>query len=336
MILALAEGLPDDHDEAESKQVQDAFFREVLSKDAVASILNGLQAAPSESQAAYASKVERMLTLAQATHLATVAELLPRAPKGVVRDQLLQAVERSDGVTSSTFVQMFGAADEQLALTLLHRFANTEGAQAQEVVAAAGKSPHAVVRIEALARKEGSSGAAVHAELRRLLDASDAEARLAALQAMERYRIAAAGPYLVVRIQEKNFHKLPLAERRQCFKTLLTLKAQRCEEVCVALLHEGSLLRGEALESSRELAAEFLGEIAATNEAFYALEKVAHGHDLRTSKGVRDAAENALKRIQERATEVEEKRRHSPQGPGELSATHAAASRLDGIAKGKA
>jgi hypothetical protein len=122
---------------------------------------------------------------------------------------------------------------------------------------------------------------------------------------MEEHNIAVAGPFLVLRIQDKTFLKLPLDERRQALKTLSKLKPKRAEEVCIELLRNAPLFRSSALESTRELAAFFLGEIGGTEGAVAALlQQIEKSKPWSNSKAVRESAAAGARRIAERAQEI--------------------------------
>src|SRR5204863_3588081 len=115
--------------------------------------------------------------------------------------------------------------------------------------------------------------------------------------------------FLVLRIQDKTFLKLPLDERDASLKTLSVLRPKRCEEVCVTLLSESKLLRSSALETTRGLAARYLAEVASTDEAYRLLEGVAHSKPWHNSKAVREAAAAAVARLTERAQQALEARK---------------------------
>jgi hypothetical protein len=120
---------------------------------------------------------------------------------------------------------------------------------------------------------------------------------------MEQHEIAAAGPFLVLRMQDKTFLKLPLEERQQSLQTLSKLRPKRCEEVCITLLKTSKLFQPSSLETTRELAARFLAEVASTDGALHLLAEVANSKPWRNSKGVREASTAALARLHARVEE---------------------------------
>jgi hypothetical protein len=113
---------------------------------------------------------------------------------------------------------------------------------------------------------------------------------------------------LVLRIQEQEFAKLPFEERQQALQTLSRLRPKRCAEVCMALLSDARVLRLGAHEETRELAAQFLAEVAASDPAFFLLEDIAKSSAWRNSKRVRESASAALERLKQRALEAEQRK----------------------------
>lgn len=309
MVLSLRDAIEVDSRAQDGDALRGQLITETLSTETLFAILQGSLSVPDEAAHAYVVNLKSILTCLQDQHFDSIITFLPDAPAGEMRDVLLEYLQRVGRGRETELARMFESADVDLGLSLVRILAGIGSDKAREAITLASRSPHPLVRIEALGHVEGASGLRVKQELRNLLGDTDDAVRLAALQAMERHEIAAAGPFLVVRMQEKSFLKLPLEERRQCLKTLRVLKVQRCEEVCITLLSESSWLRSEALESTRELAAHFLGEVATTNDAFYALERVAMGRDIRNSKTVKGAAQQALARISERAEKAEAARK---------------------------
>jgi len=152
------------------------------------------------------------------------------------------------------------------------------------------------------------------AELNKLMEAG-AISEINAARAMEKYRISAAGPFLVLRICAPEFFKLDHEEKNQALKSLCTLRPKRGEEVCIQLLSESKLIRSRAFEETRELAAQYLAEVASTNPALYLLEEVAKGSKWAYSHQLRKAAQAALDRLGERANQYISSKNQQPAGP---------------------
>jgi hypothetical protein len=238
-------------------------------------------------------------------------------PISELQTLLLAFIARHGRGHEMKIATLFPNADVDLGLALVRLLAEVDTETAKEAVALASQSPHALVRIEALGHIEGVSGPRLRSELRKLLEDPDPSVRLLALNAMEAHNITIAGPFLVLRIQDAEFFKLSFEERNQALKTLSRLRPKRCEEVCTALLADARLLRVGAREETRELAAQFLAEVAASDAAFFMLEGIAKSSGWRNSKRVRDAASAALVRLKERADAAEQRKaERSKVGPG--------------------
>ncbi len=81
---------------------------------------------------------------------------------------------------------------------------------------------------------------------------------------------------------------------------MVALAPSRAEAVCVELLKESRMVTSESHEQTRGLAAELLGEVAASPEAVELLTAAATAR-WKNSERVRAAATKALARIEERA-----------------------------------
>lgn len=323
MVVDLHDALPPPSAASRATpSLRSQFLMEVLSPDILAQTLTSIvrsSPAVEDPPDDRSSALSTLLPELGASHLGVLVDVLPTTTPGPLRALLLDHVLLQAQEHALLLTRMFAHADLQLSLVLLRTLAKLTGPHGPQAAFEARKSPHALVRIEALSLMEGAGGVGVKQELRKLLDDPGQEVRLAALKAMQEHSIAAAGPFLVVRIKEPDFHRLSLTERRQALSTLCTLKAQRCEEVCIALLGEVSWLRSKDLETTRELAAALLGDIARTDAALFALERVAQTRDPRQSRGVREAAREALERLNERAEAVEKSLQQKRQPAAKLS-----------------
>ena len=311
MIVQLRETVRVEGKELETQNLRNTITAEILSPKTLLEILKGSNAMPEERRQEYLRGLSKVLECIQGQHFDAAIEFLPLAPPGLVRKLLMDFMHRAARGYEKKIGAMFPTADLELGLELVRLLAATDSPDAKEAIAMAGDSPHALVRIEGLGHIEGVSGTRVRAELRKLLEDDQLEVRLAVLKAMELHQISAAGPFLVLRIQDTAFLKLPLEEREASLHTLSKLRPKRCEEVCMALLQESKLFRPTALESTRELSAKFLAEVASTDDAYHLLDAVAKSKPWRNSKLVRNAASSAIIRINERAQEALEARKNA-------------------------
>jgi hypothetical protein len=304
MILELREAILLEGRDLETEDLRAALTAEVLSTETLLQILRGSKALTEDRRQTYLKSLTKVLECLQSQHFDTAMAFLPEAPAGRIQRLLLDFMQRVGRGHEHRIAELFPQADLDLGLEIVRSLAKFDTPAAREALATASSSPHPLVRIEALGHVEGVSGARVRNEMRKLLDDPQLDVRMAALRAMEAHTIEAAGPFLVLRIQDRAFLKLPLEERRQSLQTLSQVRPKRCEEVCVALLRESKLLRPAALEATRELAAHYLGEVAVTDESFRLLDAVAHSGFWRNSGVVRSAAKAALERVTERGDRI--------------------------------
>jgi serine/threonine protein kinase len=314
MILELRDAVLVEGKELETESLRETITSEVLSPGTLLAILQGGAKLENDAKTEYLKGVARVLGCLQPQHFDSALSFLESAPEGELQQMLLAFITRTGRGNELKIATLFPKANVDLGLALVRLLTEIDTQTAKEAVALASQSPHALVRIEALGHIEGVSGPRLRLELRKLLDDPDPDVRLLALRAMETHNITIAGPFLVLRIQEQEFVKLSLEERRQALQTLSRLRPKRCEEVCMALLSDARLLRLGGREETRDLAAQFLGEVAASDPAFFLLEKIAKSSVWRNSKRVRDAATAALDRLKQRAEEAERRRaeRKSP------------------------
>ncbi|MGD8858975.1 MAG: protein kinase [Myxococcales bacterium] len=291
-------------EELETENLRNTITAEILSPGTLLDILKGSNALGDDQRQGYLKGLSKVLECIQSQHFDAAIEFLPDAPEGKIRRLLLDFLKRAGAGHEPKLGALFGHADVELGLELVRLLVEMDSEPAREAISMASDSPHALVRIEALGHLEGVSGIRLRTEMRKLLDDDQLDVRLAALQAMEEHGIAVAGPFLVLRIQDKSFLKAPIEERRQSLKTLCSLRPRRGEEVCIDLLGESRLFRSGALESTRELAAEFLAEVAATDKALHALREVAASKPWQANKSVREAAAVAVDKLMQRAQEA--------------------------------
>jgi serine/threonine protein kinase len=304
MIVQLRETVQVEGKALETENLRATITAEVLSPKTLLDILKNSSTLPEERRQQYLKGLSKVLECIQSQHFESAIAFLPDSPPGQIRELLIGFMKRAGRGHEAKIGALFTSADVELGLELVRLLMSIESDAAREAVAMGANSPHPLVRIEALGHLEGVSGVRVRNELRKLLEDDQLDVRLAALKAMEQHQIAAAGPFLVLRIQDKSFLKLPGEEREQSLQTLSTLRSKRCEEVCMALLRETKLLRSSALESTRELAARYLAEVATTDEAYHLLEQISRSKPWHNGKRVREAAAAALTRLTQRGQEM--------------------------------
>jgi hypothetical protein len=304
MIVQLREAVQVEGQELETDTLRDTITAEILSPRTLLDILKGSNSLADDRRQTYLDGLSKVLECIQSQHFESAINFLPESPPGKIRVLLLDFMRRAGPGHEATIGAQFATADLELGLDLVRLLVAIDSDAARESISMASSSPHPLVRIEALGQLEGVSGPRVRAELRRLLEDDELDVRLAALRAMADYGIAAAGPFLVLRMQDKSFLKLPFDEREQCMQTLAILRPKRCEEVCIALLQDSRLLRPSALETTRELAAQFLAEVGSGNGALQLLETIANSKPWSNSKSIREATATAALRLKARLEEL--------------------------------
>ncbi|MBN1654045.1 MAG: protein kinase [Deltaproteobacteria bacterium] len=312
MVMLLREATEVRNQEQETALLRSELISQIVSADTLVALL---VQAPAEKDAGfkeYATVLSEILSSCADADFQVVLDHLPEIETQAIRNIALNAVAKAARGHEREIAALILKADVDLALTLVRMLAAIASKEAKEAIAEATRSPHPLVRIEALSHIEGASSDKLRTELRALLEDRDPAVRLATLKAMQAYAIAAAGPFLVLRMQSNRFFKLPFDERKQCFETLTTLRPKRAEEVCQTLLANSGILSTKSVRETHELAAQLLGEIASTNESLYLLEDIARSSRWQSSEMLRKAAARALERISERAAEVLERANRAP------------------------
>ena len=167
--------------------------------------------------------------------------------------------------------------------------------QAIMALEAARKNPYIAVRIEALTKVSSDREDEVRVEVRKMLDDPSSVARQDALALVAERGLMAAGPAIVLQIQNPTFHTLTVDERQLWLHSLLTLNPRRAASVCSELLKEHQIIPTEAVEATRVLCAELLSGMASEEALDAALE--ASKKRWWNSTPVREAAERAVTRI---------------------------------------
>lgn len=293
----------------EGSGMETVITSDVTSPETLRSIITGAPApneGDKEAQQArtdYLLSMKALLGAVDGEHVDIALGCLPSADTEEVRTLLLDFLQAKGVGHEAAIGELFASPQItlEMGLELVRLLAAINTPAAKEAIAQATRCPHALVRIEALGYSEGVSSERLRTELRKLLEDNDDEVRLAALRAMETYNITVAGPFVVLRIQDKGFIKLGYEERKQALHTVCTLRPKRAEELCIEILSQSALIRSKAMEETREIAAQYLGEIATTQPAFYLLDEISRASKWKANEGVRQAATQALSRIAQRA-----------------------------------
>jgi hypothetical protein len=282
---------------AQDREAATAFLVNALvSPKTVASLTAATTRAASPEQRARFSTIVRNL---DGNHVAAIARAVSTMDPGGVRDELLAYVTAHASGHEGEIGASFANGHLEPSLALLKVLSALGTPVAREAAQEATRSPHPIVRIEALGLVEGASGVGIRQTLRAMLEDWDPAVRLAALRSIAAYRVKVAGPGLVMRVKSPEFDGLPIDERREALNALFMLTAARAETVCLELLADTRLVAAEPHEQTRALAAELLGRHGRSPEARSALETASHGR-WRNSERVRVAAGAAFKAFDSR------------------------------------
>lgn len=132
-----------------------------------------------------------------------------------------------------------------------------------------------------------------------MLDDEDEEVRIAAADMIGELAMAdAAGP-VWQRLGHPIFHELSLAERQVLLRSAARIDEKPVERACMRLVQQHGLITDPRQVESRVLAAEFLAQHAASQEALQALRR-ATARMWWNPAPVREAAQNAITSIEQR------------------------------------
>jgi hypothetical protein len=228
-------------------------------------------------------------------HTAVIVKAVSTMDPSELREHLLTYVAKHAAGHEGEIGAAFATGHLDSSLALLKILKKLPSKEAKDAAQEATKSPHPIVRIEALGLVEGASGIGIRQALRAMLEDWDPSVRLAALQSIGQYRVKVAGPGLVMRIKSPEFDTLPSEERREALRTLFSLTGNRAEALCLELLADTRLVAVETHEQTRAIAA----------EALAALEGASRGR-WKNSERVRIAATQALKAWDDRVSAGDE------------------------------
>jgi hypothetical protein len=256
-------------DGAEGERLGGALAAAIIAPEALRQILAGLSAAPDRLDAL--RRLAGLLGALGGGHFFAVFEALITTTEDDLRDTLLPYIARVAAGHEPAIGANLPRVGEQLGVELTRMLGVLGTFSAREALGNATRSPYARVRIEALCHAEGLDGDKLGIALDGLLGDPDPIIRLAALEAIARHRVSSAEGPLLARITTPDFDALALDERRQILASLAAVSLARAEKVFIDLLGDTRLIAAPSHEQTRELAADFLGRLASSKEALFAL-----------------------------------------------------------------
>jgi serine/threonine protein kinase len=129
-----------------------------------------------------------------------------------------------------------------------------------------------------------------------MIDGLDMTLRAAALSTMVRHQVRALGPGLIRVIESPGFRERPLDAQQEILRALHDLHPRRAESLLCAMVRQHGLMKDDALDRTRTLAAELLGEWGDTAEILAALDE-ALARRWWNSAELREAARKATERV---------------------------------------
>ncbi len=275
-----------------------ALIGAMVSKRTIEHLLAGAERTDKSGEATLRG-LTTVLQYLDATHVPGVIAVLTQLTRPEVLAPLIAYLGRLAHGHEDAIAAQFLTADEELGVQLVRVLVTLATPAARASIMVACKSPHAVVRIEALGQIEGASSERLRTELRSLLEDKTEDVRVAALKAMVLHQIRIAGPYLVLRIKSSGFDKLSKAEKREALATVYALAPQRAEALALELAADSQLMGGDSHDVTRELAAEVLGKHSRSPDALKALREIS-GKRWGNSDRVRATASVAVEQIEPR------------------------------------
>jgi eukaryotic-like serine/threonine-protein kinase len=212
-----------------------------------------------------------LMTQLGPAHLDVVMDVISGIPHEGLRRMLYGYLERTlpgrEGEVTDRLMMM----DLDVVIPILKTFATTKKPTAIEALRKLSGCANANLRCEAVAQLAQTPDQ-LRDDLAKLAESPQPELRFAALRAMARHQVKAAGPVIVRRIQDSAFHQLSTDERKELLLALYTLHPLRAEQVSIEILGKhGLITTDEAQEDTRALTADLMGRNTSSMEALQAL-----------------------------------------------------------------
>jgi serine/threonine-protein kinase len=296
LILHLVERLPEEETGSESS-LQHELLDAVLTEENARRIFEYLLELRLAERDIYFERLVRFTSMLPANMAPTVIQIIYAISETALRHVLLDFLKEHGSGHEEGMSGLFTILNETEGLALANLLTDFGSEKAKEAVGKGVASPYPLVRVQALENMDETSGTQVREELRTLLEDENETVRLTALDAINKYKIKAAGPYLVLRIRQPDFFDYSEEERKKSLETLAVLRPDRAERICVEILLDTAQVRSTSLDETRVHATRILVDVAHSKFAFDALKQTALGHERRTSDGLRTAAAEALNQI---------------------------------------
>lgn len=283
-------------------QIRQELVRSVLDADTMAMVLRELtRKVPDAERPKLARSAPFLAVLLEDVGpdaFDTVLAAMARAEIDDVRNALVRYLEKNAIGKEEAIGELLNDADlnkGRVVLALLGRLKTEAAAQA---LRKAESSPHAELRVEAVAMRAAANVEGLRDELGKLMTDPDQAVRMAALRTLVRYKVKEAGPPLALHIQSQAFHKLAVEERQLFFETLCELSPARGEALLKELIAKTGMFTREDVDDTRILAMNFLAKIGRSRDVLEVLEQAAGKWG--NSASVKTAAQAAAAQLRAR------------------------------------
>ena len=203
-------------------------------------------------------------------HLEALLEIMSSVRNEHLRDALFAYVERVLPGNEARVVDRLMAASADVARPIMGMLAALRSKAAKDALQRLAQCPSPMLRCEGTALLAKSPDK-LRDSLIALAENADADVRLAALRTLAFHHVRGAGPLLVRKVQDPNFHHLSIDERGELLRALYALHAQRAEVVAIEIVQKHGIIPDEELDQTRALVAELLGREAKSMEALTAV-----------------------------------------------------------------
>ena len=286
----------------DARQLESAIAQVMLPASTVTTILQTVEregrdpAITKDVDPAIVTGIERALAnLGEASMLELACSCWGGSRSEPLRAVLLAYVNQWARGNEARLGTLLETAPAEVGMLLVGLLSALQTAPATMALEAARTNPYLAVRIEALTKVSSDREDEVRVEVRKMLDDPSPAARQDALALVAERGLVAAGPAVVLQIQNPTFHTLSVEERQLWLHSLVSLNPRRATSVCSELLKEHQIIPTEAVETTRVLCADLLAGMASVE----ALEAAVEASKKRwwNTTPVREAAERAVERI---------------------------------------
>jgi eukaryotic-like serine/threonine-protein kinase len=219
---------------------------------------------------AIARSLEPVLAELGPTHIDAALDVIGCTLHEGIRRAMLGYLERALPGNEEMIAARLSTLDMDAVRLILRRIAavKTDGGPLALKRLAASPDPNLRCEIAACLAK---SLDALRDELAQMAEEGEPEMRVAALRALVGNEVQSAVPRLVKRAQDSAFHKLSAEERREVLAAIYSLDQERAEPVVIDIVQKHGLLVDEAVEETRAIAADLLGQRARSSDALQAV-----------------------------------------------------------------